>query len=272
MKNQVILLTGASSGFGRATSEALAAAGHKVYGTSRRESPASDSPKGVTMLKLEVTDRGSCAAAAAEVMRREGRIDVLVNNAGMGIGGAVELASADEIGKQMGVNFGGCANMCSAVLPYMRAARSGKIINFSSLAGVMSIPFQGFYSASKYAIEGYSLALNMEVHPFGIRVCVVEPGDFATGFTAGRINSQATLDDPDYGPFFKRALAEIEKEENGGWKPERLAKAVCKIVERKSPKFHNKVGDFLQISMARCSTWLPLSWTQRALRFYYKID
>ncbi|MCI2082037.1 MAG: SDR family oxidoreductase [Bacteroidales bacterium] len=268
MKNQIILLTGASSGFGKASAEALAERGHIVYGTSRRELPSGK----VRMLKLDVTDRNSCKAAAKQVIDEQGRIDVLINNAGIGIGGAVELATPEEMEKQMGTNFGGCVNMCNAVLPYMRAARCGKIISFSSIAGVMSIPFQGFYSASKYAIEGYSLALNMEVHPFGIKVCVIEPGDFATNFTSSRINSQATLEDKDYGPYFKRALVEIEKEENNGCKPSMMAKAVCRIVERRNPKFHNKVGEFLQVSMARCSAWMPLAWVQRGLRFYYKID
>jgi NAD(P)-dependent dehydrogenase (short-subunit alcohol dehydrogenase family) len=268
MKKQVILITGASSGFGKASALALAAEGHIVYGTSRKEQPSGE----VRMLQLDVTDPASCEAAVRQVIAEQGHIDVLINNAGMGIGGAVELASKDEIDKQMNTNFGGCVNMCSAVLPYMRAVRCGKIINFSSIAGVMSIPYQGFYSASKYAIEGYSLALSMETHPFGIRVCVIEPGDFATGFTAARINSKATLDDPDYGPFFKRALKEIESEENNGLKPPVMAKAVCRIVAKPKPRFHNKVGDFVQVTMAKCSTWLPSAWIQRALRFYYKID
>jgi Short-chain alcohol dehydrogenase of unknown specificity len=268
MEKQVILITGASSGFGKASALALSAEGHIVYGTSRKEAPSGE----IRMLKLDVTDPVSCESAVKQVISEQGHIDVLINNAGMGIGGAVELATQDEMDRQMDTNFGGCVNMCKAALPYMRVVRHGKIINFSSLAGVMSIPYQGFYSASKYAIEGYSLALSMELHPFGIKVCVIEPGDFATGFTAARIKSQATLDDPDYGPFFKRALKEMEDEENNGGKPAMMAHAVCRIVDARNPRFHNKVGAWLQVTMAKCSTWMPSSWTQRALRFYYKID
>ena len=114
----------------------------------------------------------------------------------MGIGGALELATEEEIDLQMGTNFMGCVNMCQAVLPYMRRARQGKIINLSSIGGIMGLPYQGFYSASKFAIEGFSEALSAEVRGFGIKVSMVEPGDFATGFTGSRKKSQTTLDDP----------------------------------------------------------------------------
>jgi hypothetical protein len=124
--------------------------------------------------------------------------------------------------------------MCQAVLPYMRKERKGKIINLSSIGGVMGLPYQGFYSASKFAIEGFTEALSAEVRGFGIKVSMVEPGDFATGFTASRRNSQATLDDPDYGPLFRRSLAIIEKEENSGLKPDVLARRIARIVEQKT--------------------------------------
>ena len=212
MEQQVIIITGASSGFGKATAELLASKGHTVYGLCRRHVPAVGNIK---YCQCDVRNREQIASVVADIVDEQGRVDVLVNNAGMGIGGALELATEEEINLQMGTNFMGCVNMCQAVLPYMRKARKGKIINLSSIGGIMGLPYQGFYSASKFAIEGFSEALSAEVRGFGIKVSMVEPGDFATGFTGSRKNSQATMDDPDYGPIFQRSLAIIEKEENG---------------------------------------------------------
>ena len=190
---QVIIITGASSGFGKATAELLATKGHIVYGLCRREMQDTT----IKYRQCDVRNRAQIASVVAEIITEQGRVDVLVNNAGMGIGGALELATEEEIDLQMGTNFMGCVNLCQAVLPYMRKAHKGKIINLSSIGGVMGLPYQGFYSASKFAIEGFSEALSAEVRGFGISVSMVEPGDFATGFTGSRKNSQTTLDDPD---------------------------------------------------------------------------
>ena len=209
---QVIIITGASSGFGKATAEMLSKKGYTVYGLCRRQMQDST----IKYRQCDVRNRENIHTVVEQIVAEQGRVDVLINNAGMGIGGALELATEEEIDLQMGTNFMGCVNMCQAVLPYMRRQRAGKIINLSSIGGLMGLPYQGFYSASKFAIEGFTEALSAEVRGFGIRVCMVEPGDFATGFTGSRKNSQPTLDDPDYGPIFKRSLAIIEKEENGG--------------------------------------------------------
>ena len=242
MKQKIIIITGASSGFGKATAEMLAAKGHVVYGLCRREMEEGM----IHYRQCDVRDRGQVGAVVADIVKEAGRVDVLINNAGMGIGGALELATAEEIDLQMGTNFMGCVNLSQAVLPYMRRARQGKIINLSSIGGLMGLPYQGFYSASKFAIEGFTEALAAEVRSFGIRVCMVEPGDFATGFTGSRKNSQATLDDPDYGPVFKRSLAIIEKEENGGLQPEVLARRIVKLVDKKKPPLRNVVANFEQ--------------------------
>ena len=168
---QVIVITGASSGFGKAAAEMLAERGHTVYGLCRRDMEHSK----IRYRACDIRNREAIAATVADIMGREGRIDVLVNNAGMGIGGALELASEAEIDRQMGTNFMGCANMCQAVLPHMRKARKGRIVTVSSIGGVMGLPYQGYYSASKFAIEGFSEALAAEVKRFGIRVSLVEP-------------------------------------------------------------------------------------------------
>ena len=212
---KVILITGATSGFGRTASGMLSAAGHTVYGTGRsvQEGTRDD---GVRMLRLDVTVPSSIDEAVGKIIAAEGRIDVLVNNAGAGIGGSLELATEEERCWQMETNFMGMTRVCSAVLPYMRSQRSGRIINISSIAGVVAVPYQGFYSASKFAIEGYSEALAVEVRRFGIRVCLVEPGDFRTGFTSSRKMSEATLADPDYSESFRRTMAGVEKDETRG--------------------------------------------------------
>lgn len=268
MHSQVVLITGASSGFGKSTAQMLSEQGHVVYGTSRK---SSGNMGNVKMMVVDVTDTDSIQHAINKIISEQGRIDVLINNAGIGIGGALELATDQEIRVQMNTNFFGVVNMCKTVLPFMRKVRKGKIINISSIGGIMGIPYQGFYSASKFAVEGYSESLALEVHPFDIKVCLVEPGDFNTGFTANRNLSEATLKDADYGQSFARSLEIIEKEEENGCHPRKLAGAICKIVSSQNPPFRTKVGPWGQVLFAKCKYWLPDKFTQFALRFFYAI-
>ncbi len=263
---KVIVITGASSGFGKAAAELLATKGHKVYGISRRPIQKS----GITFMQGDVTDSDGIRQIISSIIDAEGHIDVLVNNAGMGIGGSLELATDDEIAVQMGTNFNGCVNLCRAVLPYMRARKEGRIINLSSIGGLMGLPYQGYYSASKFAIEGFSEALSAEVSRFGISVSIVEPGDFATGFTASRRNSEASLNDPDYGPVFRKSLSIIEDEENGGLKPEKLAETIAAIVECRKPKLHYVVANLEQRLSVFLKRILPGGMFVRILRDYYK--
>lgn len=268
MQSQIILITGASSGFGKFTAQMLSEQGHIVYGTSRKPS---EDMNNVKMLVADVTSPFSIRQAVEQIISEQGRIDVLINNAGIGIGGALELAMEDEVSKQMNTNFFGVVNMCREVLPVMRKARKGKVINISSIGGVMGIPYQGFYSASKFAVEGYSEALALEVHPFHIKVCLVEPGDFNTGFTDNRNISEQTRLDADYKESFLKSLEIIEKEERNGCHPRKLAAAICKIVARKNPPFRTKVGPLVQVLFAKSKRWLPDSVMQYALRIFYAI-
>ncbi|MBQ0016074.1 MAG: SDR family oxidoreductase [Bacteroidales bacterium] len=263
---KVIIITGASSGFGKATAELLANKGHVVYGLCRRpmQHPS------IRYMQADIRDSIGVQSVVETIYNREHRIDVLINNAGMGIGGSLELASQEEIKIQMDTNFMGCVNMCQSTLRYMRQQRYGKIINLSSIGGVMGLPYQGFYSASKFAIEGFSEALSAEVKRFGISVSMVEPGDFATNFTASRKNSEATLNDPDYGPVFKKSLSLIEKEENGGLKPDVLAKKIAKIVECKHPKLRYVVANLEQRMSVILKKIIPGNWYVDVLRSYYK--
>ena len=264
---KVIIITGASSGFGKATSHLLAQRGHKVYGTSRRQQADGE----VNFLQADVCNPAEIEKAVNTILEKEGRIDVLINNAGLGIGGALELATEEETAMQMNTNFMGCVNMCKAVLPTMRRQRCGRIINLSSIGGVMGLPVQGFYSASKFAIEGYSEALAAEVKQFGISVSMVEPGDFATNFTANRKNSDITLNDSDYGASFSRAIKIIEKEENGGLRPEILAKKMVHIVECRKPRLRYVVANLEQRLSVVLKRILPGNMFVNILRDYYKV-
>ena len=188
----VVLVTGASSGIGKACAELLFARGCRVYGTSRQapralvEARTSDLAPLLRMIPLDVTSDDSVDAAVGVVLACEGRLDAVVNNAGFGVAGAAELTTIEEAREQFETNFFGTVRVCRAVLPVMRQQGSGRILNISSIAGRIGIPFQAFYSASKFAIEGFSEALRMEVAPFGVKVVLIEPGDFRTGFTAAR--------------------------------------------------------------------------------------
>lgn len=269
VQQQVILITGASSGFGKITASLLASEGHIVYGTSRKKEAVL--LPGIRPLVMDVTDPVSVNSGVGHIISEQGHIDVVINNAGMGISGAVELATPEEIRQQMDTNFMGTVYVCREVLPFMRTARQGKIINISSIGGIMGVPFQGFYCASKFAVEGYSEALRLEVSRFNIRVCVVEPGDFKTGFTRHRHISAPTLKHPVYGKSFASTLEIIEREENNGTDPQKLANVLSRLVRTSRAPFRTKTGRAAQVWVARCKGWLPDKWVNFLLKKYYKL-
>src|SRR3954471_12967889 len=180
---QVALVTGASSGIGEAAARELVAAGFTVYGT-RRKAVAGDQRDGVTFLPLDVTDDTSVAGAVGEVLARSGRIDVLVNNAGFGVTGAAEESSVEQARALFETNVFGLMRVTRAVLPVMRAQGRGRIVNVSSVVGLIPVPFMSLYSSSKHALEGYSESLDHEVREHGVRVLLVEPGFTNTAFDA----------------------------------------------------------------------------------------
>ncbi|MGN0186229.1 MAG: SDR family oxidoreductase [Paludibacteraceae bacterium] len=268
MTQKIILVTGASSGLGRAIAQQLSCAGHIVFGTSRHIGDTDY----CQMLQMDVTQSASVAAGVTHIIDTCGRIDVVINNAGMGIGGAAELATDDEIRLQMQTNFGGTVNVCRCVLPHMRRQHSGHIINISSIGGRFGIPYQGLYSASKFAIEGYSEALSLEIAQFGINVTIVEPGDFCTGFTAGRHISTATLHNDDYRQSFQRVLRNIENDEQHGGQPVYLARRITKIVAAKRPKLRYVVTpNVLQKISVLLSHWMYGRHFQALLRRFYRV-
>lgn len=263
----IILITGITSGFGKAMAERLNADGHKVYGTFRKEC---ERIPGVTYLKADVRNENDCKAAVDSVVAAEGRIDVFINNAGMGIGGPLEFCSLEDAGLQMDTNFMGMVRFLHFVLPVMRNQGSGKILCFSSIGGLMGLPFQGLYSASKFAIEGYCEALRMEVKGFGIDVVVIEPGDFATKFTAQR---KSVTDGEAYRIYrtYAESMASIENDEQTGLKPEYLAKKISRIVMKKHPACSYVISTFEQFLSTVLKRILPARWFSSILSSYYKL-
>ena len=229
-EKRITLITGATSGIGLAMAERFSAMGDRVYALARKERPL---PEGVRFISCDVTDEEAVKKAVGEAVSREGRIDLLINNAGFGISGAVEFTELEDAKRQFDVNFFGMVNVTKAVLPVMRAARSGRIINLSSVAAVTPIPYQTYYSASKAAINCYTMALQNEVRGFGIKVCALMPGDVKTGFTAARKKSPAGAEEY---PALERSVKRMEHDEQNGMAPEQLASRAYSISKKRSPK------------------------------------
>ena len=228
---KVAIVTGGSSGIGRACALALAEAGCVVYEFSRRDA----SEPGICHLTCDITDEKQVRAAVARVVEEQGRLDILVNNAGFGISGAIEMTDPAASHRQLEVNLFGMDRVTRAVLPYMRSRGAGRIVCTSSVAGIVPIPFQAWYSVSKAGINAYVLALANEVRPFGISVCAVMPGDIRTGFTDARAKSEAG--DEVYGGRIARSVAVMEKDERGGMAPEAAGTFLAKmaLLERSKP-------------------------------------
>ncbi len=230
VRGNVTVITGATSGIGLAMAKEFAARGDRVYAIARREA---ELPEGVCFIPADVTDEAQVGRAVSRVLEEEGRIDLLINNAGFGISGAVEFTELEDAKRQMGVNFFGTVNMTKAVLPAMRKAGGGRIINLSSVAAVTPIPYQTYYSASKAAINAYTMALQNEVRGHNIKVSALMPGDVKTGFTAARKKS---LEGAEVYPTLEKSVKTMEHDEQNGMPPEALARRARFISERRSPK------------------------------------
>lgn len=239
--SKVILITGVSSGIGKASAEYLAQQGHIVFGTSRF--PGSyPKPKGYTMLQMDVTEVDSIQTAVNQIMEDKGKIDVLINNAGFGIAGAMEHTSLDKAKEQFETNFFGTVRLIKSVLPIMRKQDSGLIINISSIGGLIGLPYQSMYSASKFAVEGLTESLYKELHSSKIKITLVEPGDFKTSFTAKREIPK----DVKQSIAFNSTLQIIENDENSGQAPKLIGKLIDKIINSSNPRLRYTVGAFDQ--------------------------
>lgn len=235
---KTVLVTGASSGIGAAIAQLFHRRGFMVFGTSRSAAPGS--VQEFPVVKLDVNSDSSAKACVEEVLARTGRLDVLVNNAGFALGGAIEETSMEEAKEQFETNFFGVARMVKAVLPKMREERSGRILTIGSLAGLLAIPYNAFYASTKFALEGYMEALWHELRPFGIGVSLIEPGFVRTGINqAARFVAQplAAYDGPR-----DRAIAVIDRSVDKGVAPGVIANAVLRAVQSRSPKLRYRVG------------------------------
>lgn len=240
---KVVLITGGSSGIGKAIGEYLHAKDYVVYGTSRN--PSAYATSLFSLLPLDVTKPETIGTVISEIIQKEGRIDVLVNNAGVGITGPIEETPSEEIKKAFDTNFYGPLEVIKAVLPQMRKQQQGLIINITSIAGYMGLPYRGIYSATKAALEITTEAYRMELKPFGIQMTNVAPGDFATNIASGRYHAPVLEDSP-YKEKYAETLTMMNEHVHSGENPLEMAKAIHQIMETSNPKIHYKVGSKLQ--------------------------
>lgn len=266
---KIVIVTGASSGIGKATAKYLAEKGLKVYGTSRSVKADEELKQlGVNMLRMDVTDDASVKNAINEVIEKEGRIDALFNNAGSGISGSLEETTIAEYKELFESNFFGVVRVVNEVLPHMRDNGDGLIINTSSIGGLIGLPYQGVYSCTKFAIEGYCEALSKEVKRFGVKVCMIEPGDFKTGFTASRRFNTASKNSPYYADLIKTASV-FEHDELNGCQPILIGELVYKIINTKKPKLRYPIGKFDQKLSILIKRLIPDRMFEKIIIDYY---
>ena len=266
--SKVVLITGASSGIGKSIAEYLTDKGMIVYGTSRN--PDKASPVNFQMLSLDVTNTNSISKAIDQLINKEGKLDIVINNAGMGITGPVEETPAQEMRRVFETNFFGAIEVMKTVLPQMRMQQSGLIINITSIAGYMGLPFRGIYSSTKGALELVSEATRMEVKQFGIKVVNIAPGDFATNIATGRYHTPV-LEDSAYKEKYAENLALMNSHVDSGMDPLHMAKTVYKIINTQNPKVHYKVGTFMQKFSIVLKRILPDRIYEKLLMNHYKL-
>jgi short-subunit dehydrogenase len=265
---RVVLITGASSGVGQSTARLLSQRGYKVFGTSRRPATAEIIP-GVEMLPLDVRADGSVRACVDAVSSRGGRLDVLINNAGYELAGALEELLSDEARAQFETNFFGVVRVVNAVLPLMRQQKHGQIINVGSLSGLSPIPFLGIYSASKFALEGYTEALRHEVKPFNIHVSLTEAGFLKTPMMNNRQVGANRM--TEYDPWRQRALNAIRAQEEKAPGPEVVAETLLEIISTNAPRLRYLIGQQAK-SVARFRRFLPAAMYEQGVRRTFSLD
>ena len=266
--SKVVLITGGSSGIGKSIGEFLSQKGFKVYGTSRNPNnyPQSKFP----IIALDVTKNDTIIECVKTVVDSEGKLDVLINNAGAGITGPIEETPEAEIKKNFDTNFFGPLNVIKAVLPQMRLQNSGLIINITSIAGFMGLPYRGIYSASKGALEIITEAFRMEIKDFNISMTNIAPGDFVTNIAAGRYHAPVLEDSP-YEEKYGSVLKAIDEDVNKGNDPRKVAEKVLQVINTKSPKIHYKVGAFIQKFSIILKFLLPDKMYEKLMINHYKL-
>ncbi|MEM0578106.1 SDR family oxidoreductase [Flavobacterium polysaccharolyticum] len=266
--NKVVLITGGSSGIGKSIGEYLHKKGFVVFGTSRHPEKNRDSV--FPLIALDVRNSASIKDAVNYIIASSGKIDIVINNAGVGITGPLEEIPADEIRNNFETNFFGPIEVIKAVLPQMRLQKSGLIINVTSIAGYMGLPYRSVYSASKGALELITEALRMEVKDFGISITNVAPGDFATNIAAGRYHAPV-VEGSAYQEVYGRTLQAMNAHVDSGSNPNEMAEAVYQIINSASPKIHYKVGAFMQKFSIVLKRILPDKVYEKMLMNHYKL-
>ncbi|WP_100615910.1 SDR family oxidoreductase [Confluentibacter citreus] len=266
--SKIVLITGGSSGIGKSIGEFLTESGFIVYGTSRN--PQNYSESKFPILKLDVKSIETIKKTIQAIIEKEGRIDVLVNNAGAGITGAIEELPEAEIKANFDTNFFGPINVIKAVLPQMRKQHSGLIINITSIAGYMGLPYRGIYSASKGALELITEAFRMELKDFNIKMTNIAPGDFATNIAAGRYHAPL-LDNSPYKKPYGDTLDLMNTHVDSGSNPIMMAQAVLRVINTNNPKIHYKVGAFMQKFSIVLKRILPDKVYEKMLMKHYKL-
>ena len=269
MSRKVVLITGGSSGIGKAIGTYLVKRNFIVYGTTRDTSKHANFDA-FPLLQLDVCQRNTITTAVAALLEAEGRIDVLINNAGVGITGPIEETPNEEILKAFDTNFNGPIAVIKAVLPQMRKQQKGLVINITSIAGYMGLPFRGVYSASKGALGIVTEALRMETKEFGVQFTTIAPGDFATNIAAGRYNSPLT-ETSAYKKTYGTSLQLINDHVDDGQDPTLVAQLVYKVICTKRPKVHYKVGVFMQKFSVFLKGILPDKVYEKLLLNHYKL-
>jgi NAD(P)-dependent dehydrogenase (short-subunit alcohol dehydrogenase family) len=266
--SKVVLITGGSSGIGKSIGEFLHHKGFVVYGTSRNPERILNSI--FPLITLDVRNADSIQSAVAKVIAVSGRLDVVINNAGVGITGPLEEIPMEEIKNNFETNFFGPIEVMKAVLPQMRSQHSGLIINITSIAGYMGLPYRSVYSASKGALELITEALRMEVKSFGIHITNIAPGDFATNIAAGRFHAPV-IKGSAYELSYGNNLKTMDEHVDNGSNPNEMAEAVYGIIQNPNPKIHYKVGAFMQKFSIVLKRILPDKVYEKMLMNHYKL-
>lgn len=266
--SKVVLITGGSSGIGKSIGEYLTQKGFIVYGTSRN--PDNYKHSKFPILELDVRDAKTIQQTVSTIIEKEGKLDVVINNAGAGITGAIEEIPEEEIKANFETNFFGPINVIKAVLPQMRKQHSGLIINITSIAGYMGLPYRGIYSASKGALELITEAFRMELKDFNVKMTNIAPGDFATNIAAGRYHAPLLENSP-YKKPYSDTLNLMNAHVDSGSNPNMMAKAVFKVINAKNPKVHYKVGEFMQKFSIVLKRILPDTVYEKMLMKHYKL-
>tara|TARA_R110002126_G_scaffold80741_7_gene199656 strand:- start:5244 stop:6056 length:813 start_codon:yes stop_codon:yes gene_type:complete len=265
---KVILITGGSSGIGKSIGEYLHHKGFVVYGTSRNPERILNSV--FPLVALDVRDTISIEHAIAQVIALSGRLDVVVNNAGVGITGPLEEIPMIEMKNHFDTNFFGPIEVMKAVLPQMRQQQEGLIINITSIAGYMGLPYRSLYSASKGALELITESLRMEVKSFGVQITNIAPGDFATNIASSRYHAPVIKDSP-YEKTYGESLRTMDAHVDSGSNPNDMAEAVYEIINTKNPKIHYRVGAFMQKLSIVLKRILPDKVYEKILMKHYKL-